>query len=281
MLCMKIEAGKLFSLSGKRVVLTGAAGFFGRVFAEGLVSAGATVELIDISEDSLKNLSNDLTNTFGDECVRYHILDQDDHNKSREVFKSIIENGHVDGLVNNSFSFSPETGFNSPEGRLSTATYEHMKRSFDSGIYWAFQATQIFGENMKSQSGGSIVNVCSMYAVVVPSPDLYEGTEKFNPPGYSMSKGGLLQFTKYSASFLSPKVRVNAISPGAIPNLGGDSYNAITGNDPVLQRLHKKILLKRMGTPNDLVGSVIMLLAEGSSYITGQNIVIDGGLTVT
>jgi gluconate 5-dehydrogenase len=273
---------EIFSLKNKNIVLTGAAGFFGRTFADGLLSAEAEkLIMIDINGNELEKLHKKLSDTYGSERIDSYVLDQNDHQAASEIYSEINKNNLIHGLVNNAFAFSENTGFNSQAGRLEHATYEQLKSSFDSGIYWAIQATQAFGLQMKDSGLGSVVNVCSMYAVVVPSPKLYEDTEKFNPPGYSMAKAGLLQFTRYSASFLSPHVRVNAISPGAIPNLGADSYNAITNNDPVLKRLHEKILLERMGTPHDLIGSVVFLLSDASSYITGQNIVIDGGLTVT
>ena len=279
---MSNEAQKnIFSLTGKNIVVTGAAGFFGCVFARGLLAAGAKkVILVDIVAPKLQEIADSLREEYGEESVVQYVLDQNDHIRTKEVFDDINKSGEVHGLVNNAFSFSEETGFNTKKGKLESATYEQLKSSFDSGVYWAIQATQAFGSLMQKQ-GGSIVNVCSMYAVVVPNPSLYEGTEKFNPPGYSMSKAALLHFTKYSASFMSPNVRVNAISPGAIPNLGADTYNAITSSDPVLVRLHEKILLKRMGTPEDLIGAVIYLLSDASSYVTGQNIIIDGGLVIT
>lgn len=270
-----------FSLEDKNIILTGASGFFGRAFAKGLLEQDARkVVLIDINADLLQSFAQELKNEYGGDRVATYVLDQNNHTQASQIYGEINDTLEIHGLVNNAFNFSKDTGFNSDDGRLENATYEQLKTSFDSGIYWAIQATQAFAKNLKERSG-SIVNVCSMYAVVVPGPKLYEGTTKFNPPGYSMAKAGLLQFTKYSAAFLSPRIRVNAISPGAIPNLGADSYNAITSNDPVLRRLHEKILLERMGTPDDLIGPIIFLLADSSSYITGQNIIIDGGLTVT
>jgi NAD(P)-dependent dehydrogenase (short-subunit alcohol dehydrogenase family) len=269
-----------FSLSGKKALLSGAGGYFGPYFAEAILASGA--ELVAIG----KTFGPEFTDKFSKEmgARKLHLYEVDYYNEPETLaLYEVIKNKHgvFDVLVNNAFDFSLRTGFNDPSGKLENSTYEQLRSSFESGVYWSIRATKHFGFPMKEKGSGSIINICSMYGVVVPSPDLYEGTEKFNPPGYSMAKAGLLQFTKYAASFLSPEVRVNAISPGAIPNLGNSTYNAIKDTDPVLNRLHQKILLKRMGHPKDLTGAMVFLASDASSYITGQNIIIDGGLTVT
>lgn len=265
-----------FSLEGKTAVITGAGGFFGRHFTRALLEHGAKVILVEKAPANLKFFSQ----AYEDRCESYFV-DLYDRRAAQDCYERILTKNRVDILVNNAFDFSTKTGFNTQEGRLENAVFEQLQASFESGVYWAIQATQIFGLKMKRQGGGSVINICSMYALVVPSPDLYDGTDKFNPPGYSMAKAGLLQFTKYAASFLSPEVRMNAISPGAIPNLDGQSRNSITADDPVLKKLSGKILLKRMGGPEDLTGALIFLASDASGYVTGQNIVIDGGLTVT
>ncbi len=267
---------ELFSLKGKIAVLTGAGGFFGAYFTRALLEFGARVILV---ERSLEHL-NFFSERFEDRYVS-HFVDLYDRKATQGCYEKILsQEDRVDILINNAFDFSQKTGFNTPAGKLENAAFEQLQACFESGIYWAVQATQTFGYAMKKQGNGSIINICSMYAVVVPSSDLYEGTDKFNPPGYSMAKAGLLQFTRYSASFLSPEIRVNAISPGAIPNIESQSPNAITENNPVLERLKRKILLKRVGHPKDLIGALVFLASDASSYITGQNIIIDGGLTV-
>lgn len=266
----------LFSLNGKTVVLTGAGGFFGRYFTRALLENGARVILIEQSLAALKFFSQ-----AHEDRYESRFLDLYNRQAAKECYEKILSANRVDILVNNAFDFSQKTGFNTPDGRLENATFEQLQASFEAGIWWAIQATQTFGLAMKKQGSGSVINICSMYGVVVPSPDLYEGTDKFNPPGYSMAKAGLLQFTKYAASFLSPEVRVNAISPGVIPNTESQGPNAITENNPVLERLLKKIILKRMGHPSDLTGALVFLASDASSYMTGQNIIIDGGLTVT
>lgn len=265
-----------FSLKGKTAVVTGAGGFFGRHFTRALLEHDAKVILIELAPATLKFFSQTYEDRY--ECFFVNLYNRQ---AVRDCYRKIITANQVDILLNNAFDFSTKTGFNTEEGKLENATFEQLQASFESGIYWAIQATQEFGREMKNRGKGSIINICSMYALVVPSPDLYDGTDRFNPPGYSMAKAGLLQFTKYAASFLSPEVRVNAISPGAIPNLEGQSANSIAANDPVLKKLSDKILLKRMGHPEDLTGALIFLASNASSYMTGQNIVIDGGLTIT
>ena len=265
-----------FSLKGKTAVITGAGGFFGSYFTRALLESGAWVILVEKSLATLKFFSQVYEDRY-----ESHFVNLYDRQAVSECYQKILSKNRVDILVNNAFDFSKKTGFNTEEGKLENATFEQLQASFESGVYWAIQATQDVGLKMKEQGSGSIINICSMYSVVVPSPDLYEGTDKFNPPGYSMAKAGLLQFTKYAASFLSPQVRINAISPGVIPNLEGKTNNSISEDDPVLQKLSKKILLKRMGRPDDLTGALVFLASDASSYITGQNIIIDGGLTIT
>ena len=271
---------KIFSLKGKNIVLTGAEGFFGKHFVEGLLEYGARLILIDNS-NNLFSFQRKLKKKFGSRNIQAYTADFYNRDETKKIFDEIIKKEKkIDVLINNAFDFSLKTGFNDKSGRLENATYEQLLNSFNSGIYWAFLATQLFGKAMKKHKG-SIINICSMYSVIVPDPELYKGTEKFNPPGYSMTKAGLLQFTKYSAAFLSPNVRVNAMSPGAFPVTVATRYKSIDKNNPVLKRLHEKTLLKRMGHPNDLIGALIFLASDASEYMTGQNIIIDGGITIT
>ncbi|MBM3206936.1 MAG: SDR family oxidoreductase [Candidatus Staskawiczbacteria bacterium] len=269
--------GDIFSLKDRKIIIMGGSGFFGSTFTNALLDSGCVVIVIDkLSEHSDFVIS--LKQKYSDRLDWYSVdlYDESEVKKIHEHIKNKYDS--FNGLVNNAFDFSKKTGFNDPSGRLENITYDKLKASFDSGVYWSIRATKDFGHNMED---GSIVNICSMYSTIVPAPHLYEGTDKFNPPGYSMAKGALLQFTRYSASFLGPKVRVNAISPGAFPNLKKDTYNSIDEKDPVLQKLFTKTILKKLGQPNDLVGSLIFLLSDSSSYITGQNIQVDGGITVT
>ena len=153
-------------------------------------------------------------------------------------------------------------------------------RNLTGGVYWAVLAVQKFGPHMKSQRRGSIVNISTMYALVAPRPQLYQGTRFQNPPGYSASKAALLSFTRYVASFWGPYgIRANAILPGPFSNTEDAGANAVGENDPFLEKLKANTCLGRLGRPVELAGALLFLASDASSYMTGQALVVDGGWT--
>ncbi len=267
----------LFSLKGKSVVLTGAAGFFGVHFAEVVLAHEAkNLVCIDISEEGLNNLKKKL-GKFKKAKVSFIKMDQYDHAETKKILEKIAKT-NIDVLINNAFDFTQKTGFYDQTGKVETATFDQMQKCFEAGTYWPFQATQIFGlESKKTKRPLSVINLGSMYSFVVPNPLLYEDTNYFNPPGYSMAKTGLLAVTRYCAAWFAPTVRVNALCPGAIPN-----YKKSQNTDEVfVKRLTERTLLKRLGHPDDLVGTIIFLASDASSYMTGQTVVVDGGWVIT
>ena len=147
--------------------------------------------------------------------------------------------------------------------------------SWQKNIDWQlnshFYFMQKVSKHMIDKKYGSIVNIASIYGIVGPDFTVYEGTDMTMPAAYSVIKGGLINFTRYLASYLgSKKVRVNCVSPGGI----FDNQNPI-----FIDNYIKKVPMKRMGLPKDISPTVAFLLSDESSYITGQNIAIDGGLT--
>jgi len=270
----------LFSLQGKVALLTGAAGYFGRVFADCLLFAGAKVLLYD-KDAGVIDFADSLKSKYGYEKVERYQVDFYDEDAYRESLHNAVDkNESIDILVNNAFEFSKNTGFNDPSGKLDTISRNQWARSFDSGVYWHALATQIIGSKMKSQGSGAIINICSMYAIVSPDPALYEGTTVFNPPSYGATKAALLAFTRYVASFYGEYgIRCNAIVPGAFPNVGGNTYNSVEDHE-FLQRLAKRTTLGRVGNVDDLKGVLIFLASDASRYITGQGIIVDGGWTI-
>lgn len=274
----------IFSLKGKNIIITGAAGFFGQYFARGVLDNDAK-KLIVIEHPKVGDkFYKELIRKYGKNKIEWHKTDLYNTKEAEKCFEDILKkNKRIDVLVNNAFEFSPRTGFApGDEGAIHKITHEQLQNAFESGIYWAVLGSQKIGLAMKKQGGGSIINICSMYSIVAPNPLLYEGTNHSpNPPGYTIVKSGLLALTRYCASFMAP-VRVNAMLPGAFPNFkehfkkAGKSYEK-----DFVPRLVERTLLKRVGYPEDLIGALVFLASDASSYITGHGIVIDGGWTVT
>lgn len=269
----------IFSLKNKVAIVTGAAGYLGSAFSESLLKAGAKVDLYGRGSKIL-NLHEILSDKYGNENVDYHDVDlHDDHRFKQALYDTIEKNKTVDILVNNAYEFSQRTGFNDPSGKFENISKEQWMTSLTCGIYWPALATQIIAEKMKQQGNGSIINISSMYGLVSPDPNLYEGVDTFNPPSYGAAKSALVQLTKYVAAFYGKYgVRCNSIAPGAFPNVDYNSYNA--PDKKILERLIKKTCLRRYGRPEDLRGAIVFLSSDASSYITGQVLSVDGGWTI-
>jgi len=270
---------ELFSLKGKTALITGGAGFFGRRFVQGLLDAGAEVIVIEKPGVDL----NPLIKQWGKPMsVSWEEVDLYDHAQTDAIYEDILDQHPIDILVNNAYEFSPRTGFaKDRSGLFEVATHDQIFTSLESGVGWAFQATQKFGLEMKKRGGGSIINIASPAGSKTLTPQQYEGFEHApNPPGYGISKAGLLALTRYAAAFLAP-VRVNALSPGAIPN--HDEHPERAGKDyrdEFLDRLSDRMLLRRCGKPEELVGGLIYLASDASNYVTGHDLLIDGGWSV-
>jgi NAD(P)-dependent dehydrogenase (short-subunit alcohol dehydrogenase family) len=273
------EARELFSLEGRTALLTGATGFLGRTFARTLLSNGA--RLIAVGRSArLDDLSSEWVGEFGTDRVRTFRVDMYDVSAFSAVLDEIATQEAVDVLVNNAYEMGPNTGFNSPQGTLETATLEQWTRHFTSGIYWPALTVQKLGPGMISRGRGSIVNISTMYALVAPDPRLYEGTTFLNPPGYSSAKAGMLAFTRYVASFWGRHgVRANAILPGPFSNTEDITANSVDASDPFLARLAQRTSLGRTGRADELVGALLYLASDASSYVTGHALVVDGGWT--
>jgi gluconate 5-dehydrogenase len=193
----------------------------------------------------------------------------------------VAQETRPDVLINNAHELGSRTGFNTPDGSLEAANVEQWMRNLTGGVYWAALTTQKIGGVMKDRGSGSIINVSTMYARVAPSPRLYEGTDFINPPGYSAAKAGLLALTRYTASFWGAYgVRANAILPGPFSNTEEGGPNSVGANDPFLQRLRDRTCLARTGRPHELAGALLFLASDASSYVTGHELVVDGGWTV-
>ena len=154
---------------------------------------------------------------------------------------------------------------------FSKQSIETWNRALEVNLTSPFHLSQGIADLLKKNNNGSIINIASIYGFKAPDYSLYSGTKMGNPAAYSSSKGGLIQLTKWLSSTLAPDVRVNALSPGGIWR-----------NQPTkfVERFESKTPLGRMGTEEDLKGAIAYLASDLSAYVSGQNIVVDGGWTV-
>ena len=278
---MDLRAESLFSLNGKTILLTGASGFLGRTMGTALLANGARLIAIGRSE-RLKSQENEWARAYGADKISCYQCDMYDIQSFETILNEIIEKeAPVEVLINNAFELNKNTGFNTPEGSLEKASYDQWMRNLTGGIYWSVMTTQKLGSAMKGQGKGSIINISTMYALVAPNPQLYEGTASLNPPGYSAAKAGLLAFTRYTASFWGQYgIRANAILPGPFSNTEDEGPNSVKEGDFFLERLKSRTCLRRVGKPNELIGALIYLASDASSYMTGHALVVDGGWTI-
>jgi gluconate 5-dehydrogenase len=277
----KLKIASLFSLEGKTAVLTGASGFLGRTFALALLANGARVVALGRSE-RIRREAKRWADRFGTDKVAVEQIDMYDVAALNGLCGEIAARERsIDVLVNNAHELGAATGFNVPEGSLENATFDQWQRNLQGGVYWAVQTTQSIGAKMKTQRRGSIINIATMYASVAPRPGLYEGTTSLNPPGYSASKAALLAFTRYTASFWGTHgVRANCISPGPFSNTEDlEGQNSVSEDSPFVKRLKGSTVLDRIGRPIELCGALLYLASDASSYVTGQNLRVDGGWT--
>ena len=280
---MSLRTEDLFSVAGKTAMVTGASGFLGRTFARTLLENGARVIAVGRSERLEKEVGG-WAKEFGADRVRGLRVDMYDQIAFATALDRLVaEEPAIDVLVNNAHELGPATGFNVPDGGLDGMSIEQWMRNLEGGVIWPALTVQKVGQEMKNQGRGSIINVSTMYALVAPSPKLYEGTMFMNPPGYSASKAALLAFTRYTASFWGRYgVRANAIVPGPFSNTEDtDGKNSVKAEDLFMGRLRDRTCLGRIGQPSELAGALLYLASDASSFMTGQTLVVDGGWTTT
>ncbi|NRF39189.1 SDR family oxidoreductase [Pedobacter foliorum] len=255
-----------FSLQNKVILITGGYGHLGKAITESLVYHGAKVYVLGRNESKFNEAfkNNDRINSelFFSEC------DISDTISIQRSFKGIHnDNNRIDVLINNAVYSKGQ----SPE----YMTDEEWFNGIDGTLGSAFRCIREIIPYFKTLGKGKIVNVSSMYGVVAPQFEIYDDFPAFlNPPHYGAAKAGVIQLTKYYASYLGHMgINVNAVTPGPFPS---DNVQKNTG---FVTELKKKTSLNRIGAPEDLAGTFVFLASDASNFITGQNIIVDGGWT--
>lgn len=258
----------IFDLSGKVAMVTGGAGHLGTAFSEALAAHGARVIIASPHLDKCRACAEKLGPQH-DALT----LNLDDEQSIRDGIDEVVKrHGALDVLVNN--------GYGGPLPDHDTATAADFQITFQRGLTGYFVASQQASKHMRKRGGGSIVNIASMYGLVASYPEVYENIEGrpvISPPNYHALKGGLIHLTRHLAVYWAKHgIRVNAISPGAFPPA---RVRDSRGGAELCRRLCEKVPLKRLGDPSEVKGALILLASAAGAYITGQNIVVDGGWT--
>lgn len=253
---------------GSRVsLITGGAGHLGQAMATALAELGSDLVLLDRDADTLAEAASRI---IAHHAVRVETrcCDLENEDEISAVAPWIEQKlGRLDVLINNAafVGSSDLQGWATPFEQQSLSTW---RRALEVNLTAAFALTQGCKRLLEASGHGSVVNVGSIYGVHGPDLSLYDGTAMHNPAAYAASKGGLLQLTRWLATVLAPAIRVNALSPGGV------SRNQ---PQPFVARYEARTPLGRMGREEDFKGAIAFLATDLSSWVTGQNIMVDGG----
>lgn len=271
-----------FNLSGKTALITGAAGLLGMRHASALLESGATVVLTDIAQEGLDAAEKILSQEADHSYIRTVVMDVTKPESISAVSDRLVIDGlHIDILVNNA-AIDPKV--KGDQGVLETSRLENFPlEQWDLqmavGLTGAFLCSQVFGSAMvNSGKGGVILNIASDLSVFSPDQRLYrieglsEDMQPVKPVTYSVIKAGLIGLTRYLATYWADKgVRCNALSPGGVFNGQGEEF---------VMRLTSLIPLRRMADVDEYRAAIQFLCSDASSYMNGQNVVMDGGRSV-
>ena len=256
----------LFSLEGRVAVVTGGLGQLGRQFTAALVAQGARVAVLDERESNAANTPATLH-------LRADVTDR----PSLERALSRVEEawGPPAILINNAALDSPPDAPAGTNGPFESYPTEVWRRVMEVNVTGVFHCCQVFGGRMAAEGRGSVINIASIYGLVSPDQRIYEyrrqsGDAFFKPAAYATSKSALLNLTRYLAAYWAPRVRVNTITFAGVANNQDDAF---------LQAYTARVPLGRMAREDEYNGAIIFLASDASSYMTGANLVVDGGYT--
>ena len=258
---------ELMSLRGRRALITGATGNLGSTIADTLAELGGDLILVDRPGSDFQSLEKHLRERWSVyACSRACNLEIE------EERLQLVEGINADGmglniLINNA-AFVGATDLQGWITPFEEQTVDTWRRAMEVNLTAAFHLCQKFTPLLKAAPGGNIINITSIYGEYGPDWRLYEDTNMGNPAAYAASKGGLIQLTRWLATTIAPDVRVNAVSPGGVFRNQAQKF---------IDRYTARTPLRRMATEDDFRGAVAFLASDLSSYLTGQNIAVDGG----
>lgn len=265
----------LFDLTGKVAVVTGGAGILGQHFCAGLAESGAKVAVVDLQAAKATELAKQIRDDYSNQAIGIGCDVSKSESVEAMVEQVISEFGTINILHNNAAGKSED--LDAFFASFEDYSLEQWRQIMSVNLDGMFLVSQAIGKQMVAQGkGGSIIQTASIYGVVAPDRRIYAGSfylgrQIDSPAVYSASKAGVIGLTKYLAAYWADqKIRVNTLTPGGVES----------GQNPEFQdKYSARVPLGRMAKPTEMVGALLYLASDASSYVTGQNIVVDGGLT--
>lgn len=261
---------KLFSLKNRNIIVAGGAGQIGFSFVEILLDSGANVILadldIELAEEKVLKKFNDINKV---QIVKLDVS----QSSSIKDFTTLIKPKQIHGLVN-CFHFKGNSRFLDTKSKFFSDFEKYSENSWDQvhnvNLKGSFLISQALLPKMKD-CNASIVNISSTYGIVSPKKSIYGNSGINSPVAYATSKGGIINLTKYMATHLAEfNIRVNCLCPGGVYNNQSEEF---------IQNYCSETPLNRMAYPEDYQGSIVFLLSDASKYMTGANLIVDGGWT--
>lgn len=270
-----------FKITGQVIVITGGAGLIGRRHTEAVLEGGGIPVLLDIFEEPLKRTKEDFIKSYPEAQIETYVADI----TKRECLEAIrdeliLKYGHIDGLINNAANNPKVEGSSKNLGamRFHNLPLSIWEDDMKVGLTGAFLCCQVFGYEMEKQKKGVIINISSDYGVISPNQNIYkkeglpEEEQTVKPVSYSVVKHGIMGLTKYLATYWGKSgVRVNTLCPASLSNGQDEEF---------VKKINQLIPMGRMSNPGEYPATVLYLLSEASSYMTGATVILDGGRTI-
>ena len=272
---------ELFSIRDRVCIVTGGGGLIGKKHAEAILAGGGIPVLLDVVPGGMEKNRAELCRQYLDARIETLLTDITKREKLCEIRDFLLEKyGHIDGLINNAANNPKVEG---GAKNLDAIQFHNFPISIWNddiavGLTGAMLCAQVFGEVMSNAGKGVIINISSDYGIIAPNQSIYrregvpESQQIVKPVSYSVVKHGIMGLTKYLAVYWAKQgVRVNTLCPASLEN----------GQNPeFIQKISQLIPLGRMSQPDEYVGTVLYMLSDASSYMTGATVVLDGGRTI-
>jgi NAD(P)-dependent dehydrogenase (short-subunit alcohol dehydrogenase family) len=254
-----------FNLQNKIAIVTGGAGLVGTAVCYALSEAGAMVYIGENDKKRGIKLQDEMRNAgLKAEFIEIDIAAED---SIKSAINGIVQkNNKIDIWINNAYPRTPDWG-----NKFEDVKADSLRKNIDMHMNGYFLCCQSVLQEMKKRESGVLVNIGSHYGVLGPNFSIYEGTEMTMPAAYSLIKGGIVNFSRYLATYYAPyNIRVNVVCPGGVFN----------NQDPkFVEKYNRLVPLNRMASPEDIAGPVLFLCSDAAGYVTGQVVMIDGGLS--